>query len=99
MAVDAYGEERRNEIEDFELKSSKVLCAAKFGKYTFKGDSGSPMVQQDQYGRWILIAIVRGAHFYDWKEDVCDMATKNVTWDDYQPVVPNLTWIYETLTM
>ena len=98
IAVAAHEEEQRNEIEDFDLKSLKFLCSAKAGQVTFKGDSGSPMVQQDYYGRWTLIAIVRGAHTYDWKEDLCDSETKKMTVDDFQPVVPNLPWIYETLT-
>ena len=97
MAVEAYEEEWRNEIDDFDLKSLKALCGAETKQYTFKGDSGSPLVQRDQNGRWTLIAIVRGSHTCQWKDDICSAKTKNVTFDDFQPLVPNLPWIYETL--
>ena len=96
-AVEAYEEETRNKNEDLDLNSLKVLCGAEAKQYTFKGDSGSPLVQQDQNERWYLIAIVRGSHTYNWKESICDNQTKIFTVDDFQPLVPNLAWIYETL--
>ena len=97
MAVEAYEEKWKNEIKDFDLATSKVLCSATTKKYVFKGDSGSPLAQQDQNGRCTRIAIVRGYKTYQWKGDICDTQTKKVTVDDFQLLVPNLPWIYETL--
>ena len=98
IAVEAYEKQWRNEIEDFDIKSLKTVCSEKTIQYTFPGDSGSPLVQQDQNGRWTLIAIVRGMVSNEWKDDLCDEQTKNVTFSDFQTLVPNLPWIYETLT-
>ena len=47
MVVEAYEEYWRNEIKDFDLKSSKMLCSAKLKGETFGGDSGS--------GIWLLL--------------------------------------------
>ena len=99
MVVEAYEEYWRNEIKDFDLKSSKMLCSAKLKGETFGGDSGSPLVQQDQNGRWNLIAIVKGFHEFNWKPDICDLETKRVTFSVFQSLVPNLSWIYETLNL
>ena len=99
MAVAAYEEYWRNETKDFDLKSSKMLCSAKLKKNVFPGDSGSPLVQQDQHGRWNLIAIAQGFQGRNWKSDICALETKRVTFDVFQPLVPNLSWIYETLNL
>ena len=99
MVVEAYEEYWRNEIKDFDLKSSKMLCSAKLKGETFGGDSGSPLVQQDQNGRWNLIAIVKGFGDFNWKADICALETKNVTFDVFQSLVSNLSWIYETLNV
>ena len=101
MAVEAYEEEWRNKIEDFDRKSLKALCSAspQGKKYAIPGDSGSPLVQHINE-RWTLIAIARGFHTYQWKENsenLCDEQTKKVEFDDFQPLVPNLPWIYEQL--
>ena len=92
--MEAYEEETWNKI-DLDLRSLQLLCGAKAKKYVFPSDSGSPMVKKGQNGRWYLIAIAKAIHTYKWKESICDNQTKIATVDDFQPLVPNLPWIYE----
>ena len=99
MAVEAYEEKWRNETKDFDLNSSKMLYSVEVKQDIFKGDSGSPLVKQDQHGRWNLIAIVQGYNAFNWKVDICDLETKRVPVDIFQSIVPNLCWIYETLNI
>ena len=54
-------------------------------------------MRPNKNGVWELLAIVRGQHQFQWKDDVCDFHTKNVTLSDYQAIVPFLSWIHETI--
>ena len=87
-------------LQDYEAKYAhlRFFCSKKLEKNTFKGDSGSPMVLRNDNGRWTLVAIVRGFHNFQWKDQLCSLEPRTVTVDDYQALVPNLPWIYDTLS-
>ena len=87
-------------LQEYEAKYAhlRFFCSKKLEKNTFKGDSGSPMVLRNDNGRWTLVAIVRGFHNFQWKDQLCSLEPRTVTVDDYQALVPNLPWIYDTLS-
>lgn len=58
-----------------------------------KGDSGSPLMRKDADDIWSLIAIVRGK--YAW--NICTTNGTLLVLNDYQTLVPQLSWVREAI--
>ena len=76
--------------EETEELTFNFICS---DRVTVKGDSGSPLMRKDMDDIWSLVAIVRGA--YAW--NLCTTNDTLLVLNDYQTLVPQLSWVLESI--